>query len=146
MHEENFSWKISGTNDKYTFYFSRSLGPEDLTFPCLSLDFPGGSDGKAFVYNVGDPSSSPGLGRSPEEGNGNPIAWKIPWTEEPAGYSLWGHKESDTTERLQFPFLVWVLKISFVLFTKSFSWLNFISLYSSLWKYYHLFRPGFLIG
>ena len=29
------------------------------------------------------------------------IAWKIPWTEEPGRlYSPWGHKESDTTERL----------------------------------------------
>ena len=32
------------------------------------------------------------------------IAWKIPWTEEPVGYSPWGHKESDTTERLDFRF------------------------------------------
>ena len=66
-------------------------------------DFPGGSDGKASVYNAGDPGSIPGLGRSPGEGNGNPLdpwvgkipwrrkwqstaglfAWKIPWTEEP---------------------------------------------------------------
>ena len=31
----------------------------------------------------------------------NTIAWKIPWTEEPGiGYSPWGHKELDTTERL----------------------------------------------
>ena len=28
------------------------------------------------------------------------LAWRIPWTEEPAGYSPWGHKESDTTEQL----------------------------------------------
>ena len=34
---------------------------------------PGGSDGKATVYNVGDPGSIPGLGRSPGEGNGNPL-------------------------------------------------------------------------
>ena len=27
-------------------------------------------------------------------------AWKIPWTEEPGGLQSWGHKESDTTERL----------------------------------------------
>ena len=34
------------------------------------------------------------------------IAWKIPWTEEPGRlYSSWGCKESDTTERLHFPFL-----------------------------------------
>ena len=29
-------------------------------------------------------------------------AWKIPWMEEPVGYSPWGPKESDTTERLHF--------------------------------------------
>ena len=29
------------------------------------------------------------------------LAWRIPWTEEPGGlYSLWGCKESDTTEQL----------------------------------------------
>ena len=26
------------------------------------------------------------------------LAWEISWTEEPCGYSPWGHKESDTTE------------------------------------------------
>ena len=26
------------------------------------------------------------------------LAWRIPWTEEPGGYSPWGCKESDTTE------------------------------------------------
>ena len=31
----------------------------------------GGSDGKASVYSTGDLGSSPGLGRSPGEGNGN---------------------------------------------------------------------------
>ena len=30
-------------------------------------DFPGGSDGKASVYNAGDLGSIPGLGRSPGE-------------------------------------------------------------------------------
>ena len=28
------------------------------------------------------------------------LAWKIPWMEEPLGYSPWGRKELDTTERL----------------------------------------------
>ena len=36
-----------------------------------TLDFPGGSDGKASVYNVGDSGSVPGCGRSPGERNGN---------------------------------------------------------------------------
>ena len=41
----------------------------------LLLDFPGGSDGKASVYNVGDLGSIPGSGRSPGEGNGNPLQY-----------------------------------------------------------------------
>ena len=52
--------------------------------PISNLAFPGGSDGKASVYNAGDPGSSPGLGRG--EGNGNPLQYsclEIPWTEEP---------------------------------------------------------------
>ena len=28
------------------------------------------------------------------------LTWKILWTEEPGGYSTWGHKESDRTEQL----------------------------------------------
>ena len=28
------------------------------------------------------------------------LAWRIPWTEEPGGYSPWGRKESNMTERL----------------------------------------------
>ena len=28
------------------------------------------------------------------------LAWKIPWTEEPGGYSSWDGKDSDMTERL----------------------------------------------
>ena len=39
------------------------------------MDFPGGSDGKASAYNVGDLGPIPGLGRSPREGNGNPFQY-----------------------------------------------------------------------
>ena len=39
------------------------------------LDFPGGSDGKESACNVGDLGSIPGLGRSPGEGNGNPLQY-----------------------------------------------------------------------
>ena len=35
--------------------------------------FPGGSDGKMSACNAGDPGSIPGSGRSPGEGNGNPL-------------------------------------------------------------------------
>ena len=37
--------------------------------------FPGGSDGKASARYAGDPGSIPGLGRSPGEGNGNPLQY-----------------------------------------------------------------------
>ena len=37
------------------------------------IDFPGGSDSKVSAYNVGDLGSTPGSGRSPGEGNGNPL-------------------------------------------------------------------------
>ena len=38
-------------------------------------DFPGGSDGKVSVYHAGHPVSIPGYGRSPGEGNGNPLQY-----------------------------------------------------------------------
>ena len=39
------------------------------------MGFPGDSEGKASAYNAGDLGSSPGLGRSPGEGNGNPLQY-----------------------------------------------------------------------
>ena len=51
----------------------------------VSRDFPGGSDGKASAYNVGDPGSIPGSGRSPGEGNGNPLQYYC--LENPMGIS-----------------------------------------------------------
>ena len=50
------------------------------------MGFPDSSVGKESAYSAGDLGSIPGSGRSPGEGNGNPLcilAWKIPWTEEP---------------------------------------------------------------
>ena len=50
-------------------------------------DFPGGSDAKASVYNAGDLGSSPGLGRSPGEGNGNPLQYYC--LENPMDRGAW---------------------------------------------------------
>ena len=41
------------------------------------LHYPGGSDGKASVYNVGDPGLILGLERSPGEGNGNLLQYSF---------------------------------------------------------------------
>ena len=61
----------------------------------------------SVVKNLPANSEEVGLilasGRSPEEGNATHstiLAWKIPWTEEPVGYSPWGCKESDTSYQL----------------------------------------------
>ena len=37
--------------------------------------FPGGSGGREYACNAGDPGSIPGSGRSPGEGNGNPLQY-----------------------------------------------------------------------
>ena len=39
------------------------------------LGFPGGSEVKASACNAGDMGSIPGSGRSPGEGNGNPLGY-----------------------------------------------------------------------
>ena len=49
--------------------------------------FPGGSDGKASAYNAGDLGSIPGSGRSPGEGNGNPLQYSC--LENPMDGGAW---------------------------------------------------------
>ena len=62
----------------------------------------------------------PGLGRFPGGGNGNPVQYSC--LENPhgqrslEGYSPGGRKESDTTERLPFPFLFHAIKHSVITF------------------------------
>ena len=72
--------------------------------------FLGGSDRKQSACNAGDPGLIPGLGRSPGEGNGNPLQLFLPGESHGrrsmVGYSPWGHKESDTAERLHFPYFL----------------------------------------
>ena len=41
----------------------------------MCMGFPGGSNDKESVCNSEDPGSIPGLGRSPGEGNGNPLQY-----------------------------------------------------------------------
>ena len=52
---------------------------------------------------TGDSCCIPVSGRSPVEGNGNPLqnsCLKIPWTEDPGGLQFMGLQKVDTTERL----------------------------------------------
>ena len=67
-----------------------------------TLGFPGGSDRKESARNMGNVGSISGLGRSSREGNGNPPQYSClenpHGQRNPAGYSLWGLKESNMTE------------------------------------------------
>ena len=50
-------------------------------------DFPGGSDSKVSAYNAGDLGSIPGSGRSPREGNDNPLQYSC--LENPMDGGTW---------------------------------------------------------
>ena len=76
----------------------------EMTLPSFHLAFPGSSDSRESACNPRDPGSIPVLGGFP---------WRRKWQPTPvflpgkshgqrslAGYSPWGRKESDTTERL----------------------------------------------
>ena len=80
----------------YNLYFKEGSEQEQ--------GFPGSSDGRASACNAGDPGSIPGLGRSSGEGNGKLTPVLLPGKfhtqRSLVGYSTWGGKESDTTERL----------------------------------------------
>ena len=53
----------------------------------FSILFPGGSEGKESACNAGDPGSISGLGRSPGEGNGNPLQYSC--LENPMNERAW---------------------------------------------------------
>ena len=69
----------------------------------LFTGLPYSSSDKESVGNAGDQGLIPGLGRSSGEEYGNPLQYSclenFHGQRSLAGYSPWGRKESDTTER-----------------------------------------------
>ena len=59
------------------------------------LGFPGGSDGRESTCNAGDLGWIPGSGRSPREGNGNPLQYSC--LENPMDRGAW----RDTVHRVE---------------------------------------------
>ena len=62
------------------------------------MDFPGGSDGKVSVYNVGDLGSILGSGRFPGEGNDNPLQYSC--LENPLDEGAWRRLLSMGSQRV----------------------------------------------
>ena len=84
--------------------------PQNKLFLSPMDCFPGGSEVKASASNAGDPGSIPGSGRSPGEGNGNPLQYSC--LEKPSRLQSRGRKESDTTGRLHLHLqALWISKI-----------------------------------
>ena len=79
----------------------------------------GGSDGKVNAYSIGDLGSIPGLGRSPGEGNGNPLQYSC--LENPLDRGAWwvtkglqrvGHNwATNLTSTQSFRFLLWKIRV-----------------------------------
>ena len=68
----------------------------------LSLYLPWWFSGKESTRQAGNTGSIPGSGRSPGEGNVNPLQYSClgnPMEGSLAGYSPWGPNKSDTAER-----------------------------------------------
>ena len=81
LKEDNFS----------CICYSRQLNASEVTCFCLIFQetqgFPGDLEGKASACNVGDPGSVPESGRSPGEGNGNPLQYSC--LENPMDGGAW---------------------------------------------------------
>ena len=78
-----------------------------MPFAAMWMDLEGVSGGSAVKnppVSAGEAGSIPGSGRSPGGRNDNPLQGILPGKSRGqrslVGYSLWGHKESDTTEQL----------------------------------------------
>ena len=66
-----------------------------MCYVLFRMGFPDGSDGKESACSAGDPGLIPGSGRSPGEGNDNPLQYSClenPMDRRLEGYSPWCHK------------------------------------------------------
>ena len=68
-----------------------------LSFLECQWGFPGGSDGKESACNAGDLGSTPGSGRSPGEGKGNPLQYSC--LENPMDRRAWQGTVHKVTKR-----------------------------------------------
>ena len=106
---------------RYGFYTYLNVPP----WGASPVDFPGGSDSKASVYNAADPGSIPGSGSSPGEGNGSPLQCSC--LESPMDRGAWWatvHGVTKSQTRLSdFTFTVFLSNVPQMVATTSSSFL-----------------------
>ena len=78
-------WKEETTSSAHVQ--SEELRSSSSKASLVAWGFPGGSEVKASARNSGDPGSIPGSGRSPGEGNGNPLQYSC--LENPMEGGAW---------------------------------------------------------
>ena len=86
LWEDGDNWQWGG-KEILKHIFEELIGGFIKFIKYYMLGFPGGSDGKEPACSAGDPGSIPGPGRSPGEGNGNPLQY--PCLENPMDGGAW---------------------------------------------------------
>ena len=107
--------------------------PRNLALFCVWEGFPGGSEGKVSACNAGDSGSIPGLGRSPGEGNGNPLQYSC--LENPVDGGAW----EATVHGLQRVGRDWATSLVYEKMQVSGLWNHFFDLHLATWDQDPLF-------
>ena len=82
-------WNLQGNRSSVSTLRDGPVNINSSSYFCFSviMAFPGGSNSKESARNAEDPSSIPGSGRFPGEGNGNPLPYSC--LENPNDRGAW---------------------------------------------------------
>ena len=87
-HEIKYACSLEGKLwQTHSFLPTKVHTVKDMVFPVVIYSFPGGSEDKVSACSEGDLGLIPGSGRSPGEGNGNPLQYSC--LENPMDGGAW---------------------------------------------------------
>ena len=87
MQCQSVGFTAQGQQNQVWFDNKQKLTDKENKLMVTKGTSPGDSEGKLSAYNTGVPSSIPGSGRSPGEGNGNPLQYSC--LENPMDGGAW---------------------------------------------------------
>ena len=108
----------------------------------------------AISFSRGSPGIEPGsptleagalTSEPPGKPHSNILAWKIPWAEEPVGYSPWGHQELDMTVHTHTHFFFQLYQFSYMHFQVLLFWFCIYDRYALLADWYFYLNVMFLL-